>query len=244
MPLIPDFTDLRYLNEVGWFLHREKHGYNHFTGSYSAERVIWSKMLLDEVLSYCNWEEKYLQDKFVVSIGCGCSGDLGIWPAATKIAVDPLLYVYQKLGMLLEDAKDTTRTVYLAVGAEELPLLDECADLVVCRNALDHMPDSRLGLNQIWRILKSDGLLFLSVDTGGAPTPHEPTVFSEESLSALIQERFSIVKFTTGHQAHDKWRNCSVRVLARKKPGTTVSVNKKAILQAYETLIARGNSVR
>ena len=31
------------------------------------------------------------------------------------------------------------RTVYLSVGAENLPLLDDFADLIVCRNALDHM---------------------------------------------------------------------------------------------------------
>ena len=239
MPFIPDFTDLRYLNEVGWFLYREKHGYNHFTGSYAAERLVWSKMLLDEVLAYCGCDEKYLEDKTVVSIGCGCTGDLAVWPAATKIAVDPLLYVYQQLGMLLEDAEHTTRTTYLSVSAEELPLLDQCADLVLCRNALDHMLDSRQGLKQIWRILKSEGLLFLSVDIGGEPTPDEPTVFSEESLSMLVQERFSILKFTTGHQPHDEWRNCSVRAAARKKPGPAVSLDKKGILEAYESLITK-----
>jgi SAM-dependent methyltransferase len=243
MPLIPDFTDLRYLNEVGWFLYREKYGYNHHTQSYAKERLIWSQMLLDEVLGYCNHEQKWLKDKTVVSVGCGCTGDLAVWPAATKIAMDPLLYVYQKLGMLLEDAAHTTRTIYLSVGAEEIPLLDECADLVVCRNALDHMLASKQGLQQIWRILKSDGLLFLSVDVGGEPTPDEPTVFSVENLSVLLEEQFETLKFTTGHPAHDEWRDCSVRALARKKPGKTLLPDKKAILQAYETLIAKGNSV-
>ena len=49
MPDIPDFSDFRYLNEVGWFLYREKYGYNHHTGSYTDERRVWSQMLLDEV---------------------------------------------------------------------------------------------------------------------------------------------------------------------------------------------------
>ena len=39
MPAIPDFTDLRYLNEVGWFLHREKYGRNHFAASYAEAGV-------------------------------------------------------------------------------------------------------------------------------------------------------------------------------------------------------------
>lgn len=239
MPRIPDFTDLRYLNEVGWFLHREKYGYNHFTDSYAGERLVWSQMLLDEVLSYCGHDQNWVENKTVVSIGCGCSGDLAVWPAATKIAVDPLLYVYQKLGMLLEDAAHTTRTIYLSVAGEELALLDECADLVLCRNALDHMLDSKQGLQEMWRILKRDGLLFVSVDIGGNPTPDEPTVFSEESLSALLREQFEILKLTSGHPPHDEWRDCSVRVLARKKPGPTVSLDKEAILRAYKASIGQ-----
>ena len=99
MPFIPDFADPRYLNEVGWFLYREKYGYNHFTRSYAEERLVWSQMFLEEVLALCGRDPRWLKDKTVVSIGCGCSGDLAVWPAAAKVGVDPLLYVYQKLGM-------------------------------------------------------------------------------------------------------------------------------------------------
>ncbi len=246
MPKVPDFSDLRYLNEVGWFLYREKYGYNHYSQSYAEERVVWSQMLLEEVLGCCGHEQKWLEDKTVVSVGCGCTGDLACWPAAIKIAVDPLLYVYQKLGMLVEDATSTTRTVYLSVGAEDMPLLDECADLVVCRNALDHMLDSEEGLRQIWRILKKDGAFFLSVDIGGEPTPDEPRVFSIDSLSGLLREQFEVLRLTDDHPPHDEWRVCSVRVLARKKLRATVSLDKEGILRAYEASIAqehRGDSV-
>jgi hypothetical protein len=145
MPFIPDFPEPRYLNEVGWFLYREQYGDNHFGGSYADERLVSSKMLLDEVLAYCGRERIWLKDKTVVSIGCGCSGDLAVWPAAAKIGVDPLLYVYQKLGMLVEDVAGTSKTLLLSVGVEQLPVLDDCADLVVCRNALDHMLDAGCG---------------------------------------------------------------------------------------------------
>ena len=59
------------------------------------------------------------------------------------------------------------RTVYLSLGAENLPLLDDFADLIICRNALDHMPKPELALDEIRRILKDDGLFFASVDIGG-----------------------------------------------------------------------------
>jgi ubiquinone/menaquinone biosynthesis C-methylase UbiE len=181
---LPDFNDPRYLNEVGWFLHREKYGYNYLTDSYTNERLAWSSMLLEEVLSACGQDRKWLENKTVVSIGSGCTGDLAAWPAAVKIAVDPLLRTYQQLNMLVEDTPDTNRTLYLSMGAQEIPLLDDSVDLVLCRNALDHMPDPKNGLAQIWRILKKDGAFFLSVDIGGSPTPDEPSPFTRESLAA------------------------------------------------------------
>jgi SAM-dependent methyltransferase len=239
MPKMPDLTDPRYLNEVGWFLYREKYGDNYCGQSYAEERLAYSRMLLAEVLGYGGQDSKWLDDKTVVSIGCGCSGDLAVWPAAVKIAVDPLLYVYQKLGMLLEDAPGTTKTIYLSVGGEDLPLLDDCADLVVCRNSLDHMIDPSHGLTQIRRILKPDAALFLSVDIGGDPTPDEPSVFSLSTLTSLLREHFDISTLTEGHPAHDQWRPFSIRALARKKPGRVAALDKESVLRAYEASIGQ-----
>jgi SAM-dependent methyltransferase len=233
MPFIPDLTDARYLDEVGWFLYHEKYGRSQFGSSYDEERLAYSRLLRDEVLGYCGHDEQWLRDKIVVSIGCGCTGDLVAWPAAVKIAVDPLLYTYQKLGLLVDDIAGTSRTVHLAVGIEELPLLDECADLVICRNALDHMANPQMALQQIGRILKEDGLLFLSVDIGGVPTPDEPIVFSVESLTALLQEQFTPVQQTDYHFSHSGWRDGSVRILARKRAQATARLDKEKILQAY-----------
>ncbi len=240
MVLVPDFDDSRYLNEVGWFLYREKYGYNHFTGSYAKERLLWSEMLLDEFLACYGTDRKWVEDKTIVTIGCGCTGDLAAWPAAVKIAADPLLYTYQKLALLLEDAPGTNRTLFLSVGAEEMPLLDGCADLVICRNALDHMPDPREGLNQIWRILKDGATLFLSVDIGGEPTPDEPSPFTRESLLAMLAH-FDVFHQTDKHKPHDQWRDYSVRILARKKNRATSSLSKEKILEAYEMRLAQAN---
>ncbi len=233
MLYIPDLADPRYLDEVGWFLYHEKYERQQFGASYDEERLAYSRLLLDEVLGYCGHDEKWLADKTVVSIGCGCTGDLAAWPAAVKIAVDPLLYVYQKLHMLVEDFAGTSRTVHLALPVEELPLLDECIDLVICRNALDHMPVPEKALQQIWRILKPAGVLFLSVDIGGVATPDEPTVFSVESLAALLRDYVEIVRQTDDNPSHSWGRVCSVRALGRKKQRPTLILDKEQILQAY-----------
>src|SRR5262245_56893905 len=110
MPFLRDLTDPRYLDAVGWFLYHEQYRRLQFGASYDEERFAYSRLLLDEVLDYCGQDEQWLMDKTVVSIGCGCTGDLAAWPAAIKIAVDPLLYTYQKLGMLVEDVAGTSHT--------------------------------------------------------------------------------------------------------------------------------------
>jgi SAM-dependent methyltransferase len=190
-------------------------------------------MLLNEVLSSRGQDRRWLEDKVVVSIGCGCTGDLAAWPAMVKIGLDPLLYAYQKLGMLAEDVPGTSQTIYLAADVMDPPLVDDSADLVLCRNALDHMPDPEAALRQIWRILKKDGALFLSVDIGGWPTPDEPTVFSEESLLALLQDRFEVMTKAKIPSPHSRHRDYRVRVLARKRHRASSTVDKETVLQAY-----------
>jgi SAM-dependent methyltransferase len=233
MPKIPDLSDPRYLDEVGWFLYHEKYRRDRFGGSYDAERLAYSRLLRDEVLACLAEPPRWLEDRTVVSIGCGCTGDLAAFPARVKVAIDPLLYAYQHLDMLVADEVGG-RTLYLSLGAEDLPLLDRFADLVICRNALDHMPDPRVGLHEMWRILADDGAVFISVDIGGEPTPDEPTVFSIESLRALVRERFEVATFTDGHRPHSAGRAGNVRLLARKIPDASRPLDKAQVLQAYE----------
>ena len=234
MAQIPDLTDPRYLDEIGWFLYHEKYRRGQFGGSYNAERLAYSRLLRDEVARYLHTAASWLEGKTVVSIGCGCTGDLAAFPAAIKVGIDPLLYLYQKLGLLITDEAGS-RTVYLSLGAESLPLLDDFADLVICRNALDHMPKPEMALAEINRILKSDGALFASVDIGGAPTPDEPTVFSVESLGALIGDQFDLLTLEDDYPPHSEGRVCSTRIVARKKPGPVQALDKQAILRAYES---------
>jgi SAM-dependent methyltransferase len=233
MAFIPDLTDPRYLDEVGWFLYHEKYGRDRFGGSYDAERRAYSRLLLEEVAKYLGQEPTWLQDKTVVSIGCGCTGDLVTFPSRVKIAIDPLLDVYQQLSLLIPD-KCGSRTLYLSTAAEELPLLSDYADLVICRNALDHMHNPVRALKEMWRILNNQGALFVSVDVGGEPTPDEPTVFSADSLSALLlQGQFEIISHTDDKPPHSAWRHSSIRIMARKKPQNRLNLDKEEILDRY-----------
>jgi SAM-dependent methyltransferase len=234
MVQLPDLTEPRYLEEIGWFLYHEKYRRDIFGGSYDAERVAYSRLLLEEVLGLAKRDAKWLADKTIISVGCGCTCDLAAFPAATKIGIDPLLYAYQKLGMLIEDEAGG-RTMYLSHGAEDLPILDDFADLIICRNALDHMLRPELALAEFHRILRDDGLFFASVDIGGAPTPDEPTVFSTEGLRTLLSHQFDVIALVDNYQPHSGDRVCSARIVARTKPGAGFRVDREMLLRRYES---------
>ena len=233
MPELPDLGDPRYLDELGWFVHYAERRRDEYGASYDEERLANSRLLLEEVLQLCGRDADWLARSTVVSIGSGCTADLAAWPADVKICADPLLYAYQQLGLLLDDG----RTVNLSVGAGELPLVDEMAELVLCRNALDHMPDPAEALAQMQRILKPDGVLFLSVDIGGVATPDEPTVFSVDSLVRLVRERFEILELRERTESHSGWRDSSVQLVARRRPSENARLDRMAVLAAYETRV-------
>ena len=88
-------------------------------------------------------------------------------------------------------------------------------------------------LEQIRRVLKTDGLFYLSVDIGGSPTPDEPTVFSIDSLSAVLSQTFEVLAMTVDHPPHSVGRLSSACVRARKRSVASVRIDKEAILAAY-----------
>lgn len=234
---IPDLTDPRYLHEIGWFLLQQKHQAAYEGGGYEAYRPQHSPLLKDEVLSLLGESERWLADKTIVAVGSGCACELWAWPAALKIEVDPLLYVYQQLHMLLPDRSDAPPTLRLAVGIEDLPLMDEFADVVVCRNAIDHMEDPPTGLHEMWRILKPSGYLFLSVDLGGEPTPDEPNPFAPGQVEEISAELFEIHARSDGHKPHAGWRDSNSRFLLRRLGDKAPSLDRAQLISAYERSI-------
>jgi hypothetical protein len=89
-------------------------------------------------------------------------------------------------------------------------------------------------MKEMGRILNNKEHYFLSVDLGGEPTPDEPTVFSVESLEALLlQEQFEIIDSVGHEQPHSGWRHSSMRIMARKKPQNPLKLDNKEILRRY-----------
>jgi SAM-dependent methyltransferase len=233
VPELPDLSDPRYLDEVGWFLHYKHKRRYEYGKPYDDERLENSRVLLEDIPAFCGISEDALRESTVLTIGCGCTAELAAWPARTKLGVDPMLYVYQHLGMLIDDAPGTSSTIYIPAGAEDIPLVDGCADLTICRNALDHIPDPAPALAEIARVTAEDGIVFISVDLGGEPTPDEPTVFSEQSLRELLDEHLDVLRFEIKPESHSGRREAGVLVTGRPLPRRGRLLDADEVLAEY-----------
>lgn len=93
-----------------------------------------------------------------LDVGCGPYSILNnLYTDANLIGVDPLVGSYIKAGHEMNAHK----VKYIRAKAEELPFDNNVMDLVISTNSIDHFEDPEKGINEMVRVLKPNGLLFL-----------------------------------------------------------------------------------
>jgi len=130
--------------------------------------------------------DKYSFDgKTIIDLGCGPMGALHFFPnTSIKIGIDNLAFNYNQVF----EVKKKQHVEYVAADGEFLPISDECADYVFCINAFDHVDEPNTVANELERILKPKGILFLQVEINKrATTINEPHLFSTEIILNLFQ---------------------------------------------------------
>lgn len=60
---LPDLTEPRYLDEIGWFLYHEKYGRDQFDDTYDQERLAYSPMFLEEVTVFAAKSKNGLESR-------------------------------------------------------------------------------------------------------------------------------------------------------------------------------------
>lgn len=116
--------------------------------------------------------QSYLQHHFDVSradfeghdvleVGCGL-GIIHTLEDCTNVGIDPLA---NQIGKHLTAADADTLT---GIG-EHLPFRDEQFDAVICVNVLDHCATPKTVLEEIHRVLRRDGNVYLAVNTFDLP---------------------------------------------------------------------------
>lgn len=136
------------------------------------------------VKEYFDLEEDCFEDKIVIDIGCGPTGYLAHFEAKLKFGVDVLARHYAAFGVVDQDM------VYICAPAEDLPFLDEFADVVLSVNALDHVGDFGLAVNEIHRVLKPGGQILLQFDAAHEPTLEEPLLITDALIEECLSRRF------------------------------------------------------
>lgn len=96
----------------------------------------------------------------ILDIGCGTGRLLQVaatrWPEAELIGVDPAPQMLEIAKRRLPEA------AFKGGSAEELPVSDETADLVLSSISFHHWADQKKGLSETTRVLRPDGLLCLA----------------------------------------------------------------------------------
>jgi SAM-dependent methyltransferase len=98
----------------------------------------------------------------VVEVGSGPVGLVGFFPAAERIAIDPLEPYYVSNPTLT--ALRNPAVEYRHGAAEQLPCDSGRYDLAIIENCIDHVRDVTAAMDELKRVLKPDGVLYLTVN--------------------------------------------------------------------------------
>ena len=97
----------------------------------------------------------------VIEVGCGPVGVAAFFPAAERMAVDPLERTTPPtpLAALRDPAVD-----YREGSVEALPCESGHYDLAIIENCIDHVRDMHAGMRELQRALRTGGALYLTVN--------------------------------------------------------------------------------
>jgi SAM-dependent methyltransferase len=180
-------------------------------GTYEGRRWQIARAEVRRVLAEAGIEDEgFFDGKVVVDVGPGPLGFPDACPAKLAIGIEPLADRYRARGLLLE-----SDALYLATGAEAIPLLSESVDVVLARNSLDHVASPAAATAEIARVLRPGGTLIVSVDVGHPATATEPHSFTLDEVRALLGG-LTIVRERMDEEAHGGGGGSRVVILARR----------------------------
>lgn len=146
----------------------------------------------------------------VLEVGSGPVGVVGFFPAAERVAIDPLEPYYSTNETLT--ALRNREVDYRHGSAEALPCESGRYDLAIIENCIDHVRDVRGAMRELSRALGPSGTLYLTVNcrtTWGfivhrmlsrlrvdAGHPHTFTPFRAQRL--LRDSGFQVLQFDVG----------------------------------------------
>lgn len=178
------------------FLSDLRIGWNRWLKAQQYEQAFWQR-LGDDIasgakthLDWYGWRAKQLErfmlaagagrcDGTVVEIGSGPVGIVNFLDGDSRFAIDPLEHFYRTQPALV--ALRDPAVTYLDGTGERLPFEDRSCSLVIIDNVIDHTYEPGKILDEIRRIVRPDGYLYLSVNV------HTQWGFLLHSALAVLQ---------------------------------------------------------
>ncbi|MDX2478126.1 MAG: class I SAM-dependent methyltransferase [Gammaproteobacteria bacterium] len=137
---------------------------------------------------------KLESDFTIVDIGCGTG--CALRHASEQVTKGSLIGI-DPVSRMIEIAQERTavhsasaRVVYHQGSAEILPIEDASVDVVLAFDSYDHWADQPKGLEEVRRVLKSNGR-FVVVKDGGLPNGNDA---KKEFIAGLIKAGFKVLK--------------------------------------------------
>jgi SAM-dependent methyltransferase len=141
------------------------------------------------------WAAALASGRTVLDAGCGVGWGSVVLADAGAASVVGVDINPQALASARERAGDRAAT-FVQGDLQELPFEDDAFDLVVCFEAIEHVPDPGRVLDGIRRVLAPGGLLVISSPNRGvypACNPHHIHEYASDELEAALRERFANV---------------------------------------------------
>jgi len=112
---------------------------------YSGSGFVYHARIVTEMLKDVKFRDGRYSDK-ILDVGCGTGFVSSLYPSFDITGVD-----------ISDGMLEQNPYTWKKAPAEQLPFPDDTFDFVVCRSLLHHLDDPRLGLREMFRVLKSGG---------------------------------------------------------------------------------------
>jgi SAM-dependent methyltransferase len=115
----------------------------------------------------------------ILDCGCGYGFTLRVLSALTEARLIGLDFANERI----QDARTklpADKTTFVQGSAMELPFAGDSFDKAVCSEVLEHLPDDRAALNELFRIIKPGGTLVVTVPAARYPLGWDPINYALE----------------------------------------------------------------
>lgn len=151
----------------------------------------------DHLFRTFGFSPKDYKNKVIIDAGCGSMLRTKFFKKAFIIGIDPLIDEYLKIRW--SDLNLASRLYSLPLE-EEIPELEEIADLVISINVLDHCYDFQKCVENLYFYTKDSGLCFLSFDSHeqGMDSMHPLDLNDNMCRQIFSKVGFKLDKFEKG----------------------------------------------